>query len=661
MEYEQSAIYIKNEYSFFYLNQEIIYSVLDELNIEYYIAPYHEYAQIRRLFVNEFFNAIAANLDFLPFGQNMSNFTNMIIDFDFNNQKFYWIDIKKVLVKLNISSEQINEFFLLGGILNTNCLLRAKTAENLNIFQAILAEERKKENLTNIIDQQYLSTYHNQRKKIENMPFLSIGCDLEIYIQRDFPERMKDLFGSYLPFQAYFFFCFNLLSKELVFALSRNKIYTKVPIADSLELRNLMENEFNTIVKMILGILTGNLSNVYKKQSYSLYKYYDIKEKPVVITGTNFVLPSFVPNLNVINKIKEKYKIDGFTFVHAIKVFLHLVLSEKKGSPNSNASPDFSQNKNKNESINLEKKNINEKVNTDNLIENPTNFEEISCYSKLVFMHVFEFLNIESKEISVLGSGLRKSGKFEEYIIILLQLMKSSVNHLYGKPICDAIKIRKISFESSPGLKNSLIDKTILSEEKIKEEFNLNTFLNVLENLKDEEKESLITCISRIFAFISPSIQYPKLKNVYDYDSSQYLSILQYTQNLLSETYQAIIFNIFISGEKKEKNFMKLYFDDAKKNLSQTFKNVFHVDISIALKLVLQMKDAHEFESFCNNDGNIMNALKHDFDQGLKLWNEVINLLKYQEKKGVFNSELNKLFMLADELLKTKFKELKIS
>lgn len=455
-----------------------------------------------------------------------------------------------------------------------------------------------------------------------------------------------------------------MLSKEIVFALSRNKIYTKIPIADSLELRSLIENEFLKILQNMFGILTSNLGISYKKMSYSLIKYYDIKDKPISFFSKDFALPKFVPNLEIINKIKEKYKTDTFSFVHSIQVFLHLIVSEKKGSPNLNSSPERpNHDALKSSSQNNEEKNSKdnkEEINNNiskNIKENPSNFEEICCYSRLIFLHIFEFLNIESKEISVLGSGLRKSDKYEEFVIILLEIMKSSVNHLYGKPICDAIKIRKISFETSPGLNNT---KSLFSDDKIKEEFHLNTFLNVLENLKNEEIESLITCISRIFSFIVPSIQYPKLKSIYDYDLSQYLSILLYTQNLLHESFQAIFFSIFITWEKKEKNFSKYFFQEGKKILEKTFKNDFNIDIGIAIKLVLQMKDFHELEIFCNNDEKILTSLKQDFEKGLGLWNEVKRLLKYQEQKGVFNAELNNLFMRADELLKAKFQELKI-
>ena len=188
----------------------------------------------------------------------------------------------------------------------------------------------------------------------------------------------------------------------------------------------------------------------------------------------------------------------------------------------------------------------------------------------------------------------------------------------------------------------------------------MNAFLNVLESAKDEEKESLITCISRIFAFISPSTQYTKLKNVYDYDLSQYLAILQYQQNLLSDLWEAILFEVFISGEKKEKNYLKFFFEDAKKKINKRFKRCFNIDLAIAVKLVLLMKDYKDLEAFCGGDVKVLVCLKKDFEKGVELWDEIVNLLKYQEKKGVFNQELNGLFYKADELLKNKLKELKI-
>jgi len=675
MDYDQSFSQIKSLYPFYYINLQQILLVLEDLNIEYLIAPYNESAQIRRLYTNEFVNAIAADLDFLAFSNGLSNFHNMIIDFDLENQKFIWVDYKKLLSKLQIPQEQLNEFFLLAGIFNMTPLMKLPTDNEIlketNIFQLILAAERKKETLVNLMENQVLNHfYHDQRKKLESVPVLTSLCEVELFTNKDMPDKMKDLFGPFLPLQIYLFFCFNILSKEVVFALSRGKIYSKIPIADSLELRTLIEGEFATMYKKIFGILTASLSNPYKKQSYSLYKYYDIKDKPILINCQTIILPKLFPCQGLINKIKEKNKSQGVSFIIAIKVFLNMIVSSKSDNNETNkdnnkdhekkdnnkeyspnTSPEILSNKTSEEKKSIE-------INTAHLVSSPSNYEEIACYSRLLLLHFLELINLDTKATTVLASGLRKIDEsFEEPLLIMQELMKSSVNHIYGKPICDAFKIRKLSYETSPGLNSRL---NLAGEDKIKEEFNLNTFLNVLENEKDEEKESLITCISRIFAFIAPSVSYNKLKNVYDYDSSQYLAILQYTQNVLNELYETILFNIYINGEKKEKNFGKIFFDDVKKNLGKTFKSCFQIDLAVAVKLVLQMKDYKEVETFCGNDEKVMASLRGDFERGVKLWDEIIILLKYQEKKGVFNQELNRLFISADELLKSKLKDLKI-
>ena len=663
-EYDQSFIQIKSLYPFYYINQQQIFSVLDELNIEYIIAPYHEMAQIRRLYSNEFINAIAADLDFLAFSNGLPNFFNLILDFDLEAQKFVWVDSKKVFMKLQINQDQINEFFLLAGIFHNTPLIKMPTDKDIlketNVFQLVLNAERKKDTLSNLMEPNILNHfYHDQRKKLESLPVLSNMCEIELYTNKEFLDKMKDLFGSFLPLPIYIFFCFNMLSKELVFALSRGKIYSKVPIADSLELRTLIDGEFGNLYKKTFGILTAGLGNSYKKQSFSLHKYFEIKDK--LITGSsNVVIPKLYPSAAFINQIKEKCKGTNFSFVFAIQVFLNLVISSKSeatnkpsstkkddGSPNT--SPDLASHKAD------EKKLIDTSKFT---IPYPSTLEEIACYSRLLLLHNLDLINLETKEPTVLSSGLRKIDEnLEEPLLIIQELMKSSVNHIYGKPICDAFKIRKLSYESSPGLNSKL---NLMGEDKIKEEFNLNTFLNVLENEKDEEKESLITCISRIFAFVTPSANYVKLKNVYDYDSSQYLAILSYTQNILSNLHEAIVFNVYVNGEKKNKGYTKIFFEDVKKNLGKTFKTCFQIDLAIAVKMVLQMKDYREVEAFCNNDGKILASLRSDFGRGVKLWDEIITLLKYQEKKEASNPELNKLFMVADGMLKSRLKELKI-
>lgn len=73
------------------------------------------------------------------------------------------------------------------------------------------------------------------------------------------------------------------------------------------------------------------------------------------------------------------------------------------------------------------------------------------------------------------------------------------------------------------------------------------------------------------------------------------------------------------------------------------------------------MKDAKQLLDFANNDSKELELIKKDLNRGVELWNKILFILQYQEKKGDYNEDLNKLFMRADELLKMKFNELKIS
>ena len=75
------------------------------------------------------------------------------------------------------------------------------------------------------------------------------------------------------------------------------------------------------------------------------------------------------------------------------------------------------------------------------------------------------------------------------------------------------------------------------------------------------------------------------------------------------------------------------------------------------MKKVLQMKSSSEFEDFV---GDSLEKAKEDFKKGLELWVEIVNLVRYQAKKGEFNEELHRLFESADEFLRRKFKELRV-
>lgn len=209
-----------------------------------------------------------------------------------------------------------------------------------------------------------------------------------------------------------------------------------------------------------------------------------------------------------------------------------------------------------------------------------------------------------------------------------------------------------MSIEESPTLNKRFIDRKLIS---IQEEFNFSMFLNVLEIEND-----LITCISRIFAFISPSTNIIKTKNLFDYDCSQYLSILNYTQITLRDLYQAIIFNLF-SQKHDKNNYNYLKFIENKSFYNESFKKSFNIEVAILIKIVLQMTEKRQLEDFVNGDLKDLELVKKDLNKGLELWNEILNLLRYQEKKNIeYNPELNKLFTKADELLNHKFIELGI-
>lgn len=133
---------------------------------------------------------------------------------------------------------------------------------------------------------------------------------------------------------------------------------------------------------------------------------------------------------------------------------------------------------------------------------------------------------------------------------------------------------------------------------KVENEFNYTAFLSVLDPLN--ELPSII-CISRIFAFVTPTTSIISAKNLYDYDSSQYLSLMNYMQWSLKDLYQVIVFNLYCQNDRKNTGFLKTLLEEGKEHLNKIFNNPFNIELSILVKIVKIIKNIKisMIERFC--------------------------------------------------------------
>ena len=62
----------------------------------------------------------------------------------------------------------------------------------------------------------------------------------------------------------------------------------------------------------------------------------------------------------------------------------------------------------------------------------------------LLFLHMFKYINLSNKGVTLLGSALRfVEPEFEEYIFIVLYMLQCNhISQIFGNPFNDSLRIR---------------------------------------------------------------------------------------------------------------------------------------------------------------------------------------------------------------------------
>lgn len=650
------------------LTENELIPILEQLEIEYIRAPYNAVYQMKWLCEYNYVNFVVCGLEALPYNVN-----NFIIHVDWQIETFYWVDTRKLMKEnAKVDITKIQNLFLVSGfnpVVNRSLWtpkmaqdIAAKDKAELPADCNLLTNLKlltSDQHPTKILKDEEVNEYHANRRIMEFTLVFNSECDIDVLGSSPL-DIVQKTYGAYLPHDLYAMFVFNIVSKELIEFLVNEKAYIKVPLAESAEFHHLIDKRVKPLWENILGSLIAKLHPSYKKE-YSLYRYYFGDQPYKLATNKPFKLSSLTFSESQLKKPIE----EGFTFAGILRVFAEL-LNEEQSRRNPSMrkeSVDVSQlvtgmtgldeksnvqqlaeekpvqspekdPKKSDAQTSLEKKDV-------GLAEPPKTEYELAGFIYLSFLENLDLLQTANKMFMVLGAALRKCDPtYEESLIILLELMKMGKCLIFGTELSNS-RIRKTSSENpfAPAEKKEHPNKELYE-------------IGVLSHeLKPEQREHIIL-ISRVFSLINPEESTTSQSDELDYDSSQYLSILTLTQSILRNTFESIMVQSYLTYyNKKNLSFL------ASLRPMLPFRKNFNISLGIAMKKLLQTNDS--FEKFKEKNPHLP-KLEADINRGYQLWGYLVKILKYQEERGGYNSDLNRIFQAANDFLLAKLKDMKI-
>mmetsp|Transcript_65473 Transcript_65473/g.76168 ORF Transcript_65473/g.76168 Transcript_65473/m.76168 type:complete len:797 (+) Transcript_65473:33-2423(+) len=645
--------------------------ILEQLEIEYIRAPYNSIYQLKWFCEYTYVNLAVCGLEALPY-----NLNNFIIHIDWQSETFYWVDVRKFLKETKLDIPKVQNLFLVSGF---NPLVH-RSLWTHKMAQEIIAKDKTElpetcdflttmkllsgdQHPTKMLKDEEINEYHANRRIMEFTLVFNSESDIDV-LGTSALDIVQKSYGSYLPHDIYFMFVFNVISKELVDFLVNEKAHLKVPLAESAEFLHLIDKRIKPLWENALGSLTAKLHPSYRKNEYSLFRYY-FGDKPFKLSpGKPFKLSSLVMNETQLKKPIE----EGFTFTGILRVFAELLneeqtrrnpsirkesvdvtqlvtglaaldeksnvqqLAEEKSSPEKDQKATATHKPESTATQSEGKKDT---------IEGPKTEYELAGYVYLSFLENLDLLQTSSKMFMVLGAALRKCDPvYEESLIILLELMKMGKCLINGNELNNS-RIRKTSSENP----FAPVEK---KEHPNKELYDIGVLSS---DLKLEQREHIIL-ISRVFSLINPEESTTHQSQEIDYDSSQYLSILNVTQSALRLSFESILVQSYLTNyDKKNLPFL------ASIKSKLPFRKNFSISLGVAMKKLLQTKES--FAEFKEKNPHLP-KLEADINKGYQLWRYLVGILKYQEDRNGYNSDLNKIFQDADSYLMSRLRDMKI-
>jgi len=556
----------------------------------------------------------------------LHSYEHIIVDFDLNNKKFYYLEIKKLRKTLNFEKDKgtsnenakMHTFFLMHGY-NPNVhtfipidyldyLQGNHKEEELNkeyCFETVKAQIASGASITKMIDNDNMvNIYHTLRKKLEYNPVFDSFCEVDVggNTPRD---HLNDYFGPCFPSDVYTFFVFNLIDRELIDSIANGHFIIRPPLSDSAEYHHHIDNFYKVMLEKITGIFTAKLNSKFRTNvNYSLIRFYFI-EKNFLFTPREYKPAKFILKQSFLDKekleIASKSKRVGFCkvlqyFTECIrettvetkkpistrKESLDFVLTTKL-SPltkihKNNSEDSYESNTNKGaESPEIQDKSIQSPAEVNS--EQPQTSQEILSYLYLSFLEMYDYVNTHGQTLMVIGAALRKCDEnFEESLVMLLELMKPNLCLINGKEFSNS-RPRKISSEAP-------FNTSDKREHMDHQFYQINLWTP---SIADEQKEEIVL-ISRVFTLINASISTSHAESNfadYDYDLCQYLNVLKHLQKMLRFSFEALLLNTYITfaysntdkqtGTQPRKN-AKIFFG-LKKSLP--FRNNLNISLGV--------------------------------------------------------------------------------
>lgn len=667
---------ILNEISYHFFTETEIVKILDEYNVEYMHAPYYSVSQMKYFVEYTYCQFACCGLEGIIF-----NCGHVIVDFDLQNGKFYYIEVKKFQKTLGLDPAKINQFFLVQGY-NPNIhtfipfdyldyVVGPKKDEEPKTeycFDSVKAHITSNAAINKILNDDQVNIFHTLRRKLELNLIFNSDCDVDL-LTASSHDSLNENFGPYFPSDVYVFFAFNLIERELIDSIANGHFIIRPPLSDSAEYHHHIDNFYKIMLEKITGIFTNRLNTKFKTAgAYSLIRFY-FQEKNFTFTPREYKPAKFIIKQSFLDKnehLGKAHKQAGFckTLQYFTEFVRETTETKKPTGSVRKESLDFVLSTKLSPLTKANKQNSEESIDSSNRggespeiseksaqspaelnLDQPQSAQEILHYLYLSFLETYDYVNTHNKNLMVIGAALRKCDEnFEESLVMLLELMKPNLCLINGREFSNS-RPRKASTEApfSGSEKREHIDHQFY-------QINLWT-----PEVADEQKEEIIL-ISRVFALINTSISASHVDANfadYDYDLCQYLNVLKHLQKMLRFSFEALMLNTYFMHCNSRKD-AKIFFS-LKKHLP--FKNSLSISLGIAIKKLLQTKET--IEEFKQKNPQFVN-LEYDLKAGYILWENVLFLLKYQESKGEFTVELLELFKKANDLLVNRFKELRL-
>eukprot|EP01017_Pseudomicrothorax_dubius_P041317 TRINITY_DN6592_c0_g1_i2.p1 TRINITY_DN6592_c0_g1~~TRINITY_DN6592_c0_g1_i2.p1 ORF type:complete len:720 (-),score=154.23 TRINITY_DN6592_c0_g1_i2:152-2311(-) len=451
--------------------------VLDEMEVEYVIAPYCHLSQLKFFVTYDYVHAVWSEFDMILFVPSQQ----IILSMDFQTDSFTFLDCKKAIYSLSILADRWNEVPALIGYTNLRSPVAPEFHPGKSFFTSIreLVSKKLRGNEAHI-DHAMLSSVH---QKFDMLPYADSNMKLETFSKKSYTNKIESISYAFTK-EALYCLSFGIVGRELFDALARRTLVLRTPLADSPELNLIVEkkvlNHWEKTLSLAAPVYT-KLSGAHKTAPFFFIKGTEKRQipiKPALLWDKKF-------KLDYIQKAMTDANETEVSFALVIRLFV-----------------DFGKKAEQNPEVEA------------TILENADNFSshiDFEVYVRILFLNALEIITLNPRNISLTGGALRYvPPKVEESVLILLETMRGE-GTLFG--LGDDFTPTTPDFSSLTSLSSSL----------------------------SKENRQKVLLISRLFCVVNPSIRPGPWQHSHDYDLSQMHCIIEAIQSSFRNLYDACI------------------------------------------------------------------------------------------------------------------------